>query len=103
MSIWLALYLGYRMFKKHKPNNHVIDGMFFVNGKGRVGIDLCQSHEPKFISVHFIDEFHNRHHHPCNPHHDKLTWDLMKRHGHLQLIISFDVGNVREICYKVIY
>lgn len=103
VAILLSLYIGYRMFKKHKPDNHIIDGVFFVNGKGRIGIDLCHSQKPKLVSVHFIDEFNSHPCHPCNPHHDKLKWEIIEKCSHTQLIVSFDVGNVREISYKVIY
>lgn len=91
------------MLNKHKPHNHNFEGNFFVNGKGKVGIDLCQSQIPEFISVHFTDQFNSHPCHPCNPHHDRLRWVVTEECGRFQLIISYNVGNVREITYKVIY
>jgi hypothetical protein len=102
-SIFFATYIGYYMLKKHKIRNHTIEGNFFVNGCGKVGIDLCQSHMPKFISVHFTDQFNSHPCHPCNPHHDTLHWELIEECGVYQLKITYDVGNVREISYNVIY
>ncbi len=91
------------MLKKHKAHSHTLEGNFFVNGNGKVGIDLCKKHIPDYISVRFTDEFNSHPCHPCNPHHDKLSWEIAEECGHFQLIIVYDVGNVREISYKVIY
>jgi hypothetical protein len=102
-SICLAIYLGYLMFRKHKTQNHNVEGNFFVNGCGSVGVDLCRRHTPQFVSVHFTDQFNSHPCHPCNPHHDTLHWELIEEYGEYQLIVNYDVGNVREISYKVIY
>lgn len=90
------------MSKKHdkKPHGHDLEGTYFLNGSGKISIDLIKKHIPDRIYVRFTDEPSC---HPCNPHDDKLHWEIAEDCGHFQLIIIYDVGNVREISYKVIY
>lgn len=118
----LLLHLGIEMFKGnyHKKENREEDrrrhdhkncnknhehdydvfGILSVRGSGEVIIDLCYYCIPKHIDIDFKKE---KHHHPCNPHQDQLDWKLSKTQTLCQLIISYDVGDFRDIEYKVKY
>ena len=89
--------------RHHHHHNHTVSGTFFVNGKGEAGINLCESGRPESISVYFTEDFDCHPCHPCNPHQDLLIWELEENEDHFRLEIEFDVSNIREISYRVIY
>lgn len=93
--LWFRL-LG----KNHNKNNeHEIQfGELIVNSKGKSEIELhCL---PKRIEVKFKDCQNVI---PCNPHHDKLHWDIKKHHGKHILVINWDTSSLREIKWVLFY
>ena len=68
-----------------------------------VGCDCVEIELPKFpkhTTVSF-KHLHDGHHHPCNPHHDRLWWEVSTRHHKVILIINWEVANSREIVWTV--
>jgi hypothetical protein len=103
VCIILFLYWGASLFK-HKYHHNVQEGEVFVNGKGHISLKLLCKRPPKFVSVNFTDNFHSHPCHPCNPHHDWFDWDVVKESEHCyKFTIYYDVGNIREISYKITY
>jgi hypothetical protein len=93
--LWFRL-LG----KNHNQNNeHEIQfGEFCTTGKGKLDVDLLCP--PKRIKVEFKDSPNQV---PCNPHHDRLSWDIVKTPGKLILVIKWNVSDIREIKWMVFY
>ncbi len=93
--LWFRL-LG----KNHNQNSeHEIQfAEFTATGKGVNQIELLCP--PKRIKVEFKD---SPNHVPCDPHHDKLSWDIKKIHGKHFLIINWNVSGIREIKWMLFY
>ena len=93
--LWFRL-LG----KNHNQNNeHEIQfSELTVTGNDKTEIQLpCV---PKMIKVEFQDLPNKV---PCNPHHDKLSWDIKKVHGKHFLVIKWHVSGLREIKWFLFY
>lgn len=93
--LWFRL-LG----KNHNKNtDHEIQfGEMVVSAKGKSEIELpCV---PKMIKVEFQDGPNTV---PCDPHHDKVTWDITKFCGKHIFIIKWHVSGVREIKWVLFY
>jgi hypothetical protein len=73
-------------------------GEFIVTASG--DILLLLKHYPRKIEVFFKDQGN---YNPCNPHHDKLSWHLIKKHHHYYLKINWHVENVRIVYWNVRY
>lgn len=101
--ICLITWASYKLLKKVNLQVDTDDGKFFVNGVGEVVVDLCCDSDPTEITVEFCDDFDSHPCHPCNPASDTLDWELVEGSECNQLIISYNVGNVREISYHIIY
>lgn len=81
-----------------KHEDEILGGEILVLGKDGVQIELG-----KGIIVSVLVEFKNdnNHNHPCNPHHDKLEWEIHDRHHGFVLLIKWDVSSAREIIWAV--
>lgn len=93
--------LWFRLFgKNHNKNNeHEIQfGDLVVTGKDKFEVELpCI---PKRVRVEFTD---NPNMVPCNPHHDRVSWDIKKHHGKHLFIINWHVSGIREIKWTLFY
>lgn len=102
ICVSLVFYWGSSLFKVRFAHKS-FSGEVFVNGKNTIGINLACNRAPKSVYVNFTHTVHSHPCHPCNTHQDKFDWEVVKINNCYQLIIHYDVGNVREIFYRVIY
>jgi hypothetical protein len=75
----------------------IMSGELLVAGKDSIQLNLKRG-KPDTVLVEFKD-----HHQPipCNPHHDKVEWELHDRHQRLVLIIKWDVSSPRTVVWAV--
>lgn len=76
----------------------IMSGEILVVGNDSIQIDLRRRGKPDTVLVEFKD---SPHHHPCNPHHDKLEWEIHNRHHKLVLVIKWNVQSARTIIWAV--
>lgn len=84
------------MRKKHEQ---IMSGEILVIGKDKLELEL-EYGEPDAVIVEFNKHYHP-HHTPCDPHHDKLKWEIHRRHHGFVLIIEWHVNSAREIIWAV--
>lgn len=91
---------GHKHDHDHDCEHHeIMSGELFVIGKEEIFIRLKHT-EPKTVLVEFKG---HQHHIPCNPHHDKLEWEIMHKGDYYVLVIKWDVQGIREVVWAVSY
>ena len=78
-------------------HEEIMSGELLVIGKDSIQIELKKG-RPETVLVEF--KGHPKHV-PCNPHHDKLEWEIHRRHHGLVLVIKWDVSSARAIVWAV--
>lgn len=77
-----------------------LSGTVSVNGNSSVSIFLPPNRPPCKVVVEFADDPNN---HPCNHEEDSFSWEIVKVEQSYELVIYFNVSNIRTISYTVSY
>ena len=75
----------------------IMSGELLVVGKNSLQINL-RNGKPDTVLVEFKG---HPHHVPCNPHHDRVEWEIHEKHYGFVLVIKWDVSSAREIIWAV--
>lgn len=75
----------------------VISGNLLVVGKDTFEVEMKYG-KPDTVLVEFKNSPVQV---PCNPHHNKLSWDLVQRHHGFFLVIKYNVSAPTEIVWAV--
>lgn len=75
----------------------IMSGEILVVGKDKLELALRYG-KPDTVLVEFKNQPTPV---PCNPHHDKIEWELHERNNGFVLVIKWSVSSAREIIWAV--
>lgn len=79
-------------------HEEIMSGELLVIGKDSIQIALRRG-RIETVLVEFKD--HQIAMTPCNPHHDKLIWEIHDRHHGIVLEVKWDVSSPRAVLWAV--